>query len=90
MGMGMRLPPIPREIMAVLMVFVVDVRVGMVQCFMHMPVPMGLGQMQPHANAHQNRGDPERRWRRLSQPVSYTHLDVYKRQPLKSCWRALA
>ena len=43
MGMGMRLPPIPREIMAVLMVFVVDVRVGMVQCFMHMPMLMGLG-----------------------------------------------
>jgi hypothetical protein len=61
MGMGMRFPSVPRKIVVVLMVFVVDVLVGMIQCLMHVPVLMGLGQMKPYANAHQNGRDPERR-----------------------------
>ncbi len=73
-GMGQRrmdmlvvmgFPTIPLEIMLVPVMLVVDMSVRVVQASMRVPVSMLLGQMQPHADAHQQGGDPEIRRRTL-------------------------
>lgn len=58
----MRLLPIPREIVHMLMMFVVPVFVAVQHAFMGVFVPMSLAQVQPDTKAHQNRRHPE--WRR--------------------------
>ena len=62
MGMTMRLLPIPRDIVVMLMMFVVRVRMTMQHAFVGMFVPMALAQVQPDTKAHQKRRNPE--WRR--------------------------
>lgn len=59
MLMGMRFATIPREIVRVLMVEVVDVAMGVRDRVMRMHVGMTLGEVQPHAQRHQNCRDPE-------------------------------
>ena len=58
-GMTMRLRVTPRKIVRVLVMFVVHVIVGVVQHLMRVFVPVIFRQMQPHAQRHQSRRDPE-------------------------------
>ena len=49
----------PRKIMCMAVVFVVAVRMVVVQRFMEMLVSMVFGEVQPDAQAHQRSGNPE-------------------------------
>ena len=53
----MRLGPIPREVVHVLVVRVMPMRVGVLQSFVRMLMFVFFGQMQPEAKSHQRRGD---------------------------------
>ena len=57
----------PRKIMRMAVVFVVAVRMVVVQRFMKMLVRMVFGQVQPDAQAHQRGGNPERPCRCLGE-----------------------
>lgn len=59
MFVGMRSRTTLREVMHVLVLAVVHVRMGVRERRGSMPMRMGLGQVQPHACAHQHRRQPE-------------------------------
>jgi hypothetical protein len=59
--MAVRLAAVPGEIMFVLMMFIVHVGMGMLDRPVDVPVLVPLGGMEPYANRHQRRGDPEQR-----------------------------
>ena len=56
----MRLVAVPREAVAMLVVLIVRVRMRMLHRLVHVLVLMALRQVQPHAERHERRGDPER------------------------------
>ena len=58
--MRMRLASIPREIVRVTMMLVVDMGMGMRLDGMHVAVRMTLRNMQPDAERHQRTGEPQR------------------------------
>ena len=66
-GMSVRFRAIPRKVVRVLVVFVVHVVVGVVQRLMQVFVPVIFRQMQPHAQCHQSRRNPECRRGRFSE-----------------------
>ena len=57
--MHMRLLAVPFEIVFVLMMFVMTVPVVMLQHLVRMRMVVPLADMQPDAEGHQRRGDPE-------------------------------
>ena len=59
MRMDVRLAAVPREVVRVAMVRVVRVRVRMLQRIVAMRVRVALAQMQPDAERHERRRDPE-------------------------------
>ena len=56
------LSPIPRKVVLMLMMFVMNMRVGVTQRRVFMRVLVVFGEMQPDANPHQDDCQPER-WR---------------------------
>ena len=63
MGMGVRFSPIPIEVVRVLMMRVVAVAMRMLERFVCVLVLVPFAQVQPDAEHHQRRRDPERdRW----------------------------
>jgi hypothetical protein len=60
MPMHMRLVNVHVDIVLMLMVFIVRVRMRVLKRLMDVLVFMGLGQVQPHAQAHECAGNPER------------------------------
>ena len=60
MGMRMRLHPVPLEIVAVLVVFIVPVLVSMAQRGVLVFVDVALRQVQPDTGCHQHGREPER------------------------------
>lgn len=67
MRMGVRFLAVPREIMRVLVMFVVAMAMIMRQRFMRVLVSMTLADVQPNAHRHQCTGQPERKARVLSE-----------------------
>ena len=61
--MHMRLLTVPFEIVFVLMMFVMTVPVVMLQHLVRMRMVVPLADMQPDAEGHQRRGDPEQQRR---------------------------
>ncbi len=61
MTVHMRLLPVPREIMRMLVMFVMTVQVFMRDRFMRVFMLVMLGHVQPDAEGHQCRRNPERR-----------------------------
>jgi hypothetical protein len=56
--MAMRLARRAARLMGVLMVFVMDVGMRVLECLVIVTMIMALGEMQPHANARQDCGEP--------------------------------
>ena len=67
MGMAMRFLPVPRQIVDMLVMLFVRVRMAVHHRIVSVGVPMALAQVQPDAQAHQQRRHPERRRRRLTE-----------------------
>lgn len=61
MRMGVRFLAVPREIMRVLVMFVVAMAMIMRQRLMRMLVSMTLADMKPNTHSHQHPGHPERK-----------------------------
>ncbi len=64
-GVHMWLLPIPREIMLVLMVFIVTMRMRVFHRLMGVFVLVPFAKMQPHTQCHQRCGEPEQEIRYL-------------------------
>ena len=58
--MGVRFAAVPREAVAMLVMLIVRVRMRVLDRLVHVVVLMALRQVQPHAERHERRGDPER------------------------------
>ena len=65
--MRVRLPPIPVRIVLMLVMFIVDVLVRMLQRVVGVFMFVMLGKMQPDARRHQPTGNPESGTRRFLQ-----------------------
>ena len=64
MRMHVRLAPFPPEVVLVLMVRVMPVAMGVLERFMRVLVLVPLANVQPNAQGHERRRDPEQRgWR---------------------------
>jgi hypothetical protein len=61
--MGMRFLAVPFEIMLMLVMFIVTVPMIVLQRAMRMRMVMALADMQPDAERHQGRSEPEQEWR---------------------------
>ena len=61
MGVAVRLAAVKTEIVFVRMMLIVHVDMGMLDRRVDVPVLVPLGDMQPYAERHQRRGDPEQR-----------------------------
>ncbi len=57
--MRVRAPGVPREVMGMLVMFVMHVAVGVFQRRVRMQVHVTLGDMQPHAQRHEGARQPE-------------------------------
>ena len=62
-----RLRSVPRKIVLVLMVCVVDVRVRVSECLVPVLVRMAFGQVEGNAGSHQQGREPKARGRRFPQ-----------------------
>ena len=67
MIMRVRRLVVPREIVFVMMVFVVRMFVGVQRRFVRVTMAVSLRHVQPNAGDHQRRGDPERRIRHIGE-----------------------
>ena len=56
---GMRLPPIPGEIVFMLMMLIMGMRMAVFLVFMDVPMRMPLRYVQPDADRHRRTGDDE-------------------------------
>jgi len=61
MGVAVRLAAVKTEIVFVLMMLIVHVDMGMLERPVDVPVLVPLGDMEPYAERHQRRSDPEQR-----------------------------
>jgi hypothetical protein len=59
--MAVGLAAVQTGIVFVMMMLIVHVDVGMLDQPVHVPVLVPLGDMEPYAERHQGRGDPEQR-----------------------------
>ena len=63
--MGVRLMAVPRKIVFMPVMIVMDMRMTVRKRFVLMSMRMTLGEVQPHTRYHQCRGDPEQQTRRF-------------------------
>lgn len=72
-GVGMRLLAIPGKVMLVLVVLVMTMRVRVFHRFVRVLMLVPLAQMQPYAEGHQPRGNPEQDARHLGPDEERDH-----------------